>query len=274
MSLNLDSYLDRIGYQGSRAPDYDTLCAVQSHHARAIPYEAIDVFLGRPVDQDLTRIFEKLVVQKRGGWCYEMNGLLGWALTEMGFEVTRICGGVMRALRGDEAMGNHLVLRVDLDEPLIVDVGLGDGHLTPLRLQEGEQKQGHRVFTLERLEDDMWRCQNHEGAMPPNYDFSVGPADEALFARVGQDLQDDPDSMFRQNLVCQMMTEETTKVLLGRVYVETHTGQEKRLLQSEDELLGVLETAFGLRVSDPTGLWEKVVARHEELFGADANSAL
>lgn len=267
MSLSLDAYLARIGYEGSLEPNLDTLCAVQSHHAQSIPYEAIDVFLQSPVDQDLERIFEKLVRQNRGGWCYEMNGLMGWALGEMGFDVTRLCGGVMRAFRGDEVMGNHLILRVDLDDIYIADVGLGDANLQPLLLCAGKQRQGFRSFVLESLEEDLWRCHNNEGALPPNYDFSVAPADEDRLARVGQDLQDDADSMFRQNLTCQMMTEESTKVLIGRVFSQERGREDRRLLGSEDELLSTLESAFGIVLSDTSGLWDRVVARHEDLFG-------
>ena len=275
MAPHLQHYFDRIGYEGSHEPTLDTLCAVHSHHARAIPYEAIDVFLERPVDQDIERIFEKIVLDKRGGWCYEMNGLLGWALREIGFDVARLCGGVMRAFRGDEVMGNHLVLKVDLEgTQYIADVGLGDANLWPFALEEGEHQQGHRTFNLERLEGDMWRCINNEGALPPTYDFSVGPVDEARLATVGQDLQDDPNSMFRQNLTCQLMSEESTKVLIGRVFAEASGRVDKRLLHSREELLEVLDEAFGLHVPNPKGLWERVVTRHEALFGLDSSDEI
>ena len=75
----------------------------------------LDVQLGRPADLDLQRIYRKIVGQRRGGWCYEMNGILGWALAEAGFEVTRMIGGVMASHVGKAAMGSHLVLRVQTD---------------------------------------------------------------------------------------------------------------------------------------------------------------
>src|SRR6185295_12231185 len=97
----LSAYLDRIGYGGPVAPTLDVLRDVHRGHACAIAYEHLDVIRGLPVDQNIERIFDTIVVDGRGGSCYEMNGWLGWALRQIGFDVTRMCGGVMRAVRGD-----------------------------------------------------------------------------------------------------------------------------------------------------------------------------
>ena len=113
--MRLDDYLARIGYSGPIEPTLAVLRDVHRRHLAAIAYENLDVICEVPVDGDIARIFRKLVRDQRGGWCYEMNGLLDWALREIGFAVTRIAGGVMRIERGDEALGNHLVLKVDLD---------------------------------------------------------------------------------------------------------------------------------------------------------------
>ena len=153
MALNLEEYLTRIGYEGSLDPTFDTLCAMQRHHVYAIPYENLDVYLEYPVTVDIEACFEKIVHRQRGGWCYEMNGLLGWALGEIGFDVTRLCGGVGREFAGDIAMGGHLVLRVDMDDVWIVDVGLGNAATGPLKLEAGAHQQGERLFHLEHLED-------------------------------------------------------------------------------------------------------------------------
>jgi N-hydroxyarylamine O-acetyltransferase len=81
------------------------------------------------------------VTRRRGGWCYEMNGLMDWALREIGFKVTRMAGGVMRASVGDGVVGNHLVLKVDLDRPYLADVGFGDGLVEPIPIEPGRTKQ-------------------------------------------------------------------------------------------------------------------------------------
>jgi N-hydroxyarylamine O-acetyltransferase len=198
-----------------------------------------------------------------------MNGLLGWALSEIGFDVTRVCAGVMRSERGDTAFGNHLMLSIDLGEPWIADVGLGDGILEPVPLRPGPCEQGSRLLRFEVLADNEWRLHNYPGALPANFDFMHTPADEALIAQTCKTLQVDPKSMFRQNLVCQQMVEAGAYSLLGRVL--TAPSGERQLLNSATELAAVLEQKFRINLREIlpeiTDLWALVIERHRTLFG-------
>ena len=99
--MRIEDYLARIDYQGPIGPDRESLSIIHRKHLLSIPYENLDVQRGRPLDLDIERIFDKIVHRGRGGWCYEMNGLLGWALSEIGFDVMRMAGGVMRSQHGD-----------------------------------------------------------------------------------------------------------------------------------------------------------------------------
>jgi N-hydroxyarylamine O-acetyltransferase len=90
--MNLVDYLVRIDYQGPVTLDLDCLRAIHQQHLLNIPYENFGVQLWRPLDLDLERIFEKIVHRRRGGWCYEMNGLLDWALRQVGFDVVARLG--------------------------------------------------------------------------------------------------------------------------------------------------------------------------------------
>src|SRR3954451_21382564 len=99
--MELAAYLARIGYAGPVRPDLSTLRAVHRAHLQAIPYDSLDVQLGRPLTLDPAAAYDKIVRRRRGGWCYEMSGLLGWALGEIGFSVPRMAGAAMRAERGD-----------------------------------------------------------------------------------------------------------------------------------------------------------------------------
>ena len=265
--MKLDDYLARIEYQGPVAPTLACLTGIHRQHLLTIPYEDLDVQLGRPLDLDIQRTFEKIVVRRRGGWCYEMNGLLGWALKEIGFEVTRVLGGMYRSLEGDDVMGNHLVLLVDLDGPMIADTGMGDGVLKPMRLEVGRGVQRDRQYRLEELEDGYWRFHNHPGTTPADFDFMpTRSADEDRLARICSKLQDDDDSLFRQNLICmQPDGRRGTKILIGRTLALP--GEEKKLLESADALCDALDTVFGLRDPEFRSLWPQVVARHAELFG-------
>ena len=273
---DIDAYLERIRYEGPREPTLPVLAAVHRHHAYEVPYENLDVLRRLPVSQDIEAIFDKIVHHRRGGWCYEMNGLLGWALAELGFNVTRQLGGVMRSERGDDAFGNHLMLKVSLDgRTWLADVGLGDGIAEPIPLEVGDHRQGARTFRLETLGGGIWRYHNADGAMPPDFDFryreghsgfSAPEADEGRIAEICGRLQTDPESMFRLNLVCQRMSPDGISLLLGRVF--THNGK-RRLLDSASELDEVLSGAFGLAV-DTEELWPGVVGRHDALFGDTA----
>lgn len=272
--MELENYLQRIQYTGPVRSDIDCLKAVHRHHVQSIPYEDLDVQLGRPLDLNTERIRRKLIVEQRGGWCYEMNGLLGWALEEIGFSVTRMTGGVMRSEHGDAAFGNHLVLRVDLDEESwIADAGLGDALQEPIPLREGEHHQNGRSYTLTQLDVREWRFANHAGRLPPTMDFINGPADEALFENTCAELQANQESMFVQNLMCfRCRADGGVDMLLGRVHVDLSAGApQKKLLRDSTEFAEVLEHVFGLREPELESLWRKVVARHETLFG---NSSL
>src|SRR5690349_19977942 len=112
--MNLDAYLARIAYAGPMRQDLATLTALHRAHLRAIPYENLDAIFDRPVTIERDANFSQLVLQKRGRWCYEMNGLFGWALAELGFKVSRSAGAVLHDVRGVDVIGNHLVLMVAL----------------------------------------------------------------------------------------------------------------------------------------------------------------
>jgi N-hydroxyarylamine O-acetyltransferase len=266
--MDLAAYLDRIAYRGRPRPDRETLTAIQHHHLRAIPYENLDVQLGRSQTTDPAAAFDKLVTRRRGGWCYEMNGVMGWALSEIGFSATRLATAVMRSAAGDANVGNHLVIRVDMEDgPLLADVGLGDGPFTPYPLVEGAFLDRGFEYRLERLGEGWWRLHNHALAMPPNFDFHVDKVDESLMAEKCAWLQTDPQSLFVQNLICQRFTQDGHVDLIGRV-LRTYGpgGVTRRTLESADELVETLAEVFGLDEPAAARLWPAICARHEVVF--------
>jgi len=265
--VRLDGYLERIGYDGPVEPTLACLTAIHRGHATRIPYENLDVQLGLTVGQDREQLYDKLVVRRRGGWCYEMNGLLQGALEEIGFDVRRVAGGVHRHETGEAAVGNHLVLLVRLDRDYVADLGLGDGLREPVPLAEGSYRQGPFTFRLERVDDGYWRVWNREGGDPEAFDFRDAPADEELLAAQCRRLQTSPESGFVLNLACQQMSADGVVVLQGRVLTRvTPDGRTKELLHSAGELEEALRREFGIAGVDVAVLWPKVVARHEVVF--------
>lgn len=282
----LNSYLKRIGYQGPQTPTLEVLRNVHRQHVLSIAYENLDVVLQRPVDRSIDHIHNKLVIEKRGGWCYEMNGLLGWALTQLGFNVTQLSGGVMRKEHGDAAYGNHLLLRIDFDanaertnQTWLADVGLGDGLLEPIPLIAGSHNQNNATFSLVALDEptsaQTWRFVNHDGGLPPSFDFIDQAADQTELDSTCTTLQSDAKSIFRQNLVVQRVTEQGVQSLVGRLY--TAANGKREVVQSEKALNTLLTQEFGIAQPPTSGLseralWDSVCYRHTELFGDKPDS--
>lgn len=268
--MDVTSYLDRIGFVGTAGIDLATLCRMQRSHLRHIPYENFDVQMGKRVTLSPKDAFTKLVTGRRGGWCYEMNGLFGWALESLGFRVMPMTGAVMRAQRGPTAIGNHLVLSVELDQPYLADVGLGDGPLEPIPIKEGVYQQEWRTLRLERLNDGWWRYHNHDNAFAPTFDFQHRPADWDLLADKCEWLQTSPDSRFVQNAVCMRHSPEGIAALVGRVLkTMSRDGTTDQLLNVANEYVQVLWDTFGIELPQAVDLWPKIVQRHEALFGME-----
>lgn len=266
--MDLADYLSRIGYDAPLRPDLDTLFGLHSRHLLAIPYENLDVQLGRRLTLDPAKAFDKLVTRGRGGWCYEMNGVFAWALETAGFSVTRMAGEVMREERNPDALGGHLTLRVDIDgEAWLCDVGFGDGLKAPIPLIAGEYEQFGHLYRLEQREGGWWRFYNHADASGRYFDFVEGEADPAIFAAACKRQQTSPTSVFVQNLVAQRHTQHGVSILIGRVLHRAQAGPKTvTILNSAEELTAALAVEFGIALPEATRLWPKVCARHAELF--------
>jgi N-hydroxyarylamine O-acetyltransferase len=260
--MDLQAYFDRIGFTGAPRADFATLAKLHRAHLESIPYENLDVQLGRRVGLEPAAIFDKLVTRRRGGWCYEMNGLLGWALDEIGFSVTRLAGAVMREAIGARAIANHLVLLVDMDGPVIADVGFGDGAVEPFRLREGAFTQYGFGYRLELRADGWWRFHNHAEGGAPYFDFQLASADPLALAARCEALQTDPASPFVANAILQRRFADR---------VEAMVNSERRVVRSDDvesfdisdvdEYRSTLLGVFGLDLPEAVALWPRLAGR-------------
>ncbi|MCI0677905.1 MAG: arylamine N-acetyltransferase [Actinobacteria bacterium] len=257
--MNLQGYLDRVGFEGIPRPDLETLRDLHRGHVTSIPFENLDVLLGRTVDFDLERIFDKVVDRRRGGWCYEMNGLLGWALETIGFDVTRLAGGVGRSQRGESAVGNHLLLLVN--EAWLADVGFGNGLREPVKLEVGEILQDGFRSRLDVVEDGWWRYQNQSGE---EFDFRVEPADQKLLQDRCDYLRTSPDSGLRRNLVALIHTADRREGLRNSIHTVEHPDRvERSVLHSEEEMVNLLGEVFGILDPELGSLWPEARVQGE-----------
>ncbi len=259
--MQLRKYFERIQYSGSLEPTLSTLQALHYQHVLNIPYENLDIHLGRKLELDQEKVFEKIVLEKRGGWCYEMNGLFAWVLRELGFEVQLLSGAVNRDLVGADAEGNHLVLLVKLEQDYIADVGFGDLPIV-FPLQEGSYKHDFLTMRLTK-EGERWVFHNHQYGGVKGFDFTLQPYDLSDFARQCEHQQISPNSGFVQKTVCQCFSRDGFATLRGAVLsIVTKRGVEKRVIDSSAEYKQVLHEKFGLELPEVEHFYARVWQRH------------
>jgi N-hydroxyarylamine O-acetyltransferase len=260
-NLDLDAYCARVGYDGPRTATLSTLHAITAAHTRAIPFENLDVLLNRGIDIDPAAIFDKLVVRRRGGYCFEQNGLLLAVLEAFGFQVVPISARVRwQRPRDFTPPRTHVFLRVELDgESWLTDVGVGGMSLTAaLRLEADlEQATPHEPRRLIR-EGARWFHQAWLG--DAWYDVCEFTLEEMpVIDRVLGNWYTSahPQSHFRSRLwVAVAGPDGERRTLLNRVLtMRLRTGGvETRTIGSPAELLEVLATQFGLALPPGTVL--------------------
>jgi N-hydroxyarylamine O-acetyltransferase len=151
--MHIEGYFSRIDYRGPLEPTFEALSALQTAHMLRVPFENLDIVpLHRAIYLDESSLWEKIVGQNRGGFCYELNGLFAWLLQQLGFQVTYLNARVFRRTGELGIDFDHLTLLAGVPGTTprwLTDVGFGDSSLEPLLLQEGVQTQGKRAYRLE-----------------------------------------------------------------------------------------------------------------------------
>lgn len=270
----LAAYWKRISYAGDGRVTLDTLRAIHRAHLLEIPYENLDIHFGRHLSLEPEEAYAKLVLRGRGGWCYEMNGVLGRVLSTLGFDVRYVSGAVSRAADGSAREGTHLVLLVRLDDWWIADVGFGDGFLEPLPLREGRYWQNFLHFGVER-DGSRWRVMLHEFASAREFDFTEEEKPKEYFEAPCDWLQTSPESGFVRTTVCQRFLPNGLVTLRGAVLTRvTARGAVRSLVESADEYVAVLRDVFGLDLPEGTALWPTVWERHLAYVAGRVSEAL
>lgn len=247
--LDLDAYLRRISYAGDLRPDERTLAALHRAHVAAIPFENLDIMLGRGVEVDLPSVQAKLVGQRRGGYCYEHGMLFGAALERLGYPVDRFL-----ARTGDPVEHprprTHMVLRVAVgDRPWLADVGFGSGLLEPLPMETtGAVRQGGWSYRLVAGDDRTWRLRELQGAdWVTLQTFTAEPLYWVDVAVANYNTATHPDSPFTQRPIVVRKDDHTVRSLIGREFsVTTPDRSVRRRDLADDEFAPVLRAEFGV----------------------------
>lgn len=196
---------------------------------------------------DREAFLHKIVNQRRGGFCYELNGAFAALLEALGFRVTLLSARVPRADGSEGPEFDHLTLRVDLERPWLADVGFGDSFIEPLRLESrAEQEQHGRCFRILEQAQDL-RLQKKEARWNTEYMFNQRPRRLEEFAEMCRWHQTSAESPFTQRQVCSMLTPEGRITLSDTKLIWTRNGiREEHMLASEEERSAILRDKFGV----------------------------
>lgn len=247
--VHLDAYLARIGYAGDLHPTALVLEALHLAHATHIPFENLDILLGRPILIDLESIQAKLVRGRRGGYCFEQNTLFAAVLEQLGFAVTRLEARVrLRAHRVTARA--HMMLRVEADgRSWVADVGFGTGGiLNPIPLAAGPVVRQYAWNYRIAYEPGLWVLQSGRGGdWWDLYAFTLEPKYAIDFEVANHYISTHPNSRFVQTLIAQFSTTEARYNLRNREFnVDRGGAMTTRTLADDEEMLSVLAETFGL----------------------------
>ncbi|MBI5691433.1 MAG: arylamine N-acetyltransferase [Verrucomicrobia bacterium] len=260
---DLDAYFARIGYTGPRTPDFATLAGIHARHAQTIPFENLDILLGRRIALDLPAIERKLVHDRRGGYCFEQNALLAAVLRALGYTVTPLIGRVRWQVPKDTPTPPvHQLLRVETPDAgsCLADVGFGSMSLfRPLRLEFDTPQSGclepRRLVRLAPEEapapggTDLIAHQAKLGdTWGDVYVFRLHPVPPIDFEVSNWFTCAHPQSLFLHTLRASLTLPDRRHTIFNREFTIRHGDgrTEKRTLATADELLAVLAEYFGL----------------------------
>lgn len=248
---DIQAYLRRINYQGPTSPTLDTLRALHQAHLLAVPFENLDIQLGRPIILEPARLFTKIVERGRGGFCYELNGLFAELLRAVGFRLDLLSARVVGADGGLGPEFDHLALLVHLDRRWLADVGFGVSFREPLWLDTEEpQVQGGVAYRV-GLGETAWTFAQQEPGdrWKDQYRFTLSPRRLEDFAEMCRYQQTSPASHFTRGRLCSLSTPHGHITLSDHRLIVVERGQRREHpIEGEAAFAAALQERFGLNV--------------------------
>ena len=256
----VDAYLGRLGQVGGRAPTLEVLESLHLAHLRAVPFENLDIHRGVPIRLELNHLHEKVVGRRRGGYCYELNGLFAALVRAQGYEVELLSARVGRPDGSYTPAFDHMALRVRsprLLVPHLADVGFGDAFLRPIPLEPGTTRQeGAKALRLDLRAaaasgtgQAAWVYQEDRGAgfRPEHgYAFTLTPHPLEAFEPRNLFQQASPESHFTHGRLCTLATPTGRLTLSGHQLITTADGVKTEALLDDGQVVAVLRERFGI----------------------------
>lgn len=245
------AYLDRIGFEGPLDGGTKLLAELQERHLHTVPYENLDILRRKPLSLEIDALLDKIVVRRRGGYCFELNALFGWLLQELGYSVTNYFARFWRDEPNPPPKRRHQVLKVGVDDAFyLCDVGVGGiVPRKPIRMEEGlVQQQGDETYRLERDSDFGWMlCELKQGEWKRIYSFTEEPQLPKDYTMATYWCENAPDSIFRHNPMVAIRTREGRNTIAGREFrIFTAEGVHAFTPPTDREYNEALRTYFGI----------------------------
>jgi N-hydroxyarylamine O-acetyltransferase len=269
--LNVNAYLERIDYHGPCAPTAAVLRELQVAHLLTVPFENLSIHSSEPIVLEDQALFTKIVERRRGGFCYECNGLFAALLRALGFDVTMLSAEVANATGEFSEPFDHMALMVKLDQRWLVDVGFGESFLEPLLMDERKaQIQRERAYRIVPEGNYLILSSRDDGAViegdnhnwKPQYRFTLQPCVYEDFAGMCRYHQTSSQSHFTQERICSRVVDDGGRITLTaaagttpsemRLISTTRNGdRNERVLQSREEYAYALRKHFGVVMTAP-----------------------
>jgi N-hydroxyarylamine O-acetyltransferase len=246
----IQTYLKRILFDKTISSNHETLRGLQTAHMLAIPFENLNISLHRPILLGEQELWDKIVLNRRGGFCYELNGLFAWLLKQIGFDVTYLSA---RVARKDGTFGpafDHLTLLVKtpgMPTRWLADVGFGDSFIEPLNFEtRQEQEQGLRVYQVVETSGTFTiRASDYEGNWTPQYQFDLTPHRfPSEYEAMCVYHQTSTDSSFTRGRMISKATPDGRITLDDKKLVITKNGQRQEIPHTENEFNQLLKEYF------------------------------
>jgi len=248
--MDITAYLKRINYRGSRTPCAETLRNLQVAHLLSVPFENLSIHAHEPIVLNAEALFDKIVERRRGGFCYECNGLFAALLRALGFDVSMLAGEVARAEGGFSQPFDHMTLMVKLEETWLVDVGFGDSFLEPLKMDiSTEQIQSSQSFRIVVEDEYLVVQRQYEHEWKKEYRFTLQPYNYSDFEEMCRYHQTSPQSHFTQKRICSLAKSDGRITLSDMRFIVTSNGlREERRLSNSQEYDEILLKQFGIKM--------------------------
>jgi N-hydroxyarylamine O-acetyltransferase len=245
-------YLQRINYIGEIRPSLQVLSKLQKAHLLHIPFENLDIIAKIPIELIIEKLYNKIVLNNHGGFCYELNGLFFELLKKIGFEVKMVSARVYNKNKGYGAEFDHMAIIVRIKKvEYLTDVGFGEFAFTPIKIEMNtvqEDRQGK--FKIEKYDENYFLVSKHDtDKWIPEYIFSSQSRELKEYVGMCNYHQTSPDSHFTWKRICSLPTEKGRITITGNTLKITSQGKHtEKHIESEMELKRYLQEFYNIKL--------------------------